>query len=62
MEKNLMLRVAGTVFLLVAVMHFVRLLLKVEVIVGRFTVPLFYSGIGLTIALLLSYLSFKSAK
>ena len=55
-------KVAGIVFLLVAVMHLLRFLFKVEAVIGGFTVPLWYSLIGSVIALLLSLWMFKADK
>ena len=62
MKNNFALRASGAVFLLVALMHFLRFIFKVEVIVAGFTVPLWYSLVGLIVALMLSMWLFRSAK
>ena len=62
MKNDLALRAAGTVFLLVALMHLLRFIFKVEVIVAGFTVPLWFSLVGLIVALMLSMWLFRSAK
>jgi hypothetical protein len=59
-EKNLLL-VAGTIFLLVAGLHFVRLLLGVPVMFSDIAVPLWISWIGVVVAIYLSYASFHFA-
>ena len=62
MKNNFALRAAGTVFLLVALMHLLRFIFKVEVIVAGFEVPLWYSLVGIIVALMLSMWLFRSVK
>jgi hypothetical protein len=52
--KVLALRAAGVVFLLVAMMHFFRLLWKIQISVAGVRVPLYLSLIGFVLALLLA--------
>ena len=61
-EKNMALKVAGLVFLLVAIMHLLRLLLKVQVFVGDINVRLYLSFIGFVVALLLAIWMFAASK
>ena len=56
------LRVAAIAFLLVSVMHFLRLINKVEVVVAGITAPLWISGLAAVITLLLAIWMFKSIK
>jgi hypothetical protein len=61
-KNNIALKVAGIIFLLMSIMHLLRLLLKIEVTMAGFTVPLWFSVFGFLIALLLSLWMFKSLK
>ena len=60
MKNDLALKVAGTVFILVALMHLLRVVFKAEVIVAGFTVPVWYSLVGTIVALGLSWWMFRS--
>ena len=62
MKNNLALKAAGTVFLLVSVMHLLRVLLKFELIVAGYSVPVWLNLAGFVLSLLLSLWMFKSAK
>jgi hypothetical protein len=53
------LKVAGIIFLLVSIMHLLRFILKIEVIIAGFMVPLWFSIFGFIFALLLSLWMFK---
>ena len=59
-EKKL-LYIAGIVFLIVAVVHFLRLLTGWTLIVGDLAVPLWLSWFGVVVALYLSYASLHFA-
>ncbi len=59
---DMALRVAGVIFLLVGIMHLLRLVFKVSVIVAGFTVPLWFSVLGVIFPLSLSLWMFKSVK
>ncbi|HTZ10949.1 MAG TPA: hypothetical protein VMD04_01020 [Candidatus Margulisiibacteriota bacterium] len=61
-SKNLALKVAGVVFLLVALMHLLRLLLKMQIAVAGMHVRLIISLIGFVAALLLSIWMFAASK
>jgi hypothetical protein len=59
-EKKLLYG-AGIVFLIVAVIHFLRLMTGWALIVGSLVVPLWLSWFGVALALYLSYASFHFA-
>lgn len=50
MRKSTPLLVAGIIFLIMALVHLVRLVLNVEVIVSGYTLPLWVSVVGLIVA------------
>jgi hypothetical protein len=60
--KDVALKFAGTIFLLVSIMHLLRFILRAEVVVAGFTVPLVSSLLGFIFALSLSIWMFKSLK
>ncbi len=60
--KDTALIVAGTIFLIVSIMHLVRLIFKVEVKMGKFIVPLRISIFGFVVPLLLSVWMFMTLK
>jgi len=60
--QQLALKIAAFVFLLVAIMHTARVLLKTQVVIGKFIVPLWLSIIGIIVSLSLAVLMFKSIK
>lgn len=60
--KKVALNVAGVVFLLVSVLHLIRLIFQVEVVVGSFTVPHWYSGAFAAVTFLLSLWMFRSVR
>lgn len=62
MTNQLALKAAGIIFLLVSILHFMRLIFKVEVTMGGFVIPLWLSFIGFAIATLLSVWMFKAVK
>jgi len=55
-------RVAGIIFLLIAILHFLRFVLKMEVVMGGFVVPQWVSIAGFLLALLLSWWMFHFSK
>lgn len=61
MEKMALL-VAGIIFLVVAVMHFLRLIFKVEIKVNKYLVPQWLSLAGFIFALSVSIWMFKIIK
>ena len=54
------LRISGAIFLLVAIAHLVRLLFKVELTVGGYTIPLWVSAVGFSVLATLSFAIFKA--
>ena len=58
--ERLALFTAGIVFLLVAIMHLLRVVFKIEVKLRTFTVPLWLSGVGFIFALSLAVWMFIS--
>ncbi len=61
-DKGLALRVAGAIFLLVALMHLLRLLWKVQVSVAGHPVRLYLSLIGFLVAFLLAIWMLTASK
>ncbi len=61
-SKKTALNTAGIVFLVVSLLHLLRVIFKWEVVVAHFTVPSYYSVIGAIIAFSLSLWMFKSIK
>jgi len=60
--KDTALKVAGVIFLLVSIMHLLRVMLKFEVIIAGFTAPIWFSIFGFIFSLLLALWMFKSIK
>ena len=60
--KKAALNVAGIIFLLVAIIHLVRSIFNVQVMIGSFEVPSFYSLIAAAVAFTLSLWMFKSVR
>jgi hypothetical protein len=56
------LRVGGTVFLFVAIAHFLRVFLKIRLEAAGVVLPFWGSVIGFLFALLLALWMFKAAK
>lgn len=61
-NKDRALKAAGVVFLLVAMMHLLRLLLKVQLSVGGTNLGLSFSLIGFVVALSLAMWMFASSR
>jgi hypothetical protein len=61
MDKNAALIAAGVIFVLIALLHLVRLITKFEVIVAGRKMPLWVSGIGLIVAGLLALWMFAAS-
>lgn len=61
-DKDLALKVAGGIFLLVAIMHLLRVLLKTQLYVGSHHVRLVLSLICGVVALLIALWMFSAAK
>ena len=61
-SRKTALNVAGTVFLVVSLLHLTRVIFHWDVVVAHFTVPHFYSVIGALVAFSLSLWMFKSVR
>ena len=59
MSRKLYLRIAGTIFGAVAVLHVLRLLLGWQVVIGGSTFPVWPSWIGPFVAGFLAYEGFR---
>ncbi len=57
--KDLALKISGVIFLLVSIMHLLRFIFKVEVIIGCWYIPLWFSIIGFIGPMFLSLWIFK---
>lgn len=60
--KNTALYVSGTVFLVVAIFHLLRVIAKTSLVVGTCQVPLAPSAIGFVAALALAFWMFRAAR
>jgi hypothetical protein len=60
--KDTALKVAGIVFFMVAMAHLLRSMLRFEIIIGGYALPVWYSLVGFIIPLLLSIWMFKAVK
>jgi hypothetical protein len=56
--KNKALAVSGTIFLLLAIIHLIRLFHPFELVIGEFNIPLWINGIGFIVAGMLSAFMF----
>ena len=54
--------VAGTVFLLIAILHLLRILLSWEAVIAGWKVPIWLSWLALALAGFLSYCAFSRKK
>jgi len=61
MSKNIALIIAGIIFIIVAILHLVRLIVKLHITVGQWEVLMFVSMIGLILAGALGMWMFISA-
>jgi len=57
--KDLALLIAGVIFVIVSLLHLVRLILKLEVRMGKFSVPQWVSIFGFVFPLLLALWMFS---
>ena len=55
MSAKTFLRIAGVIFLLVAVVHLLRLVFKWEVVLAGWSAPLWLSAVAFVIAAYLAY-------
>jgi hypothetical protein len=56
--KNRALAIGGTIFLLIAIIHLVRLFHPFELIIGGYNIPLWGNGIGFIVFGMLSAFMF----
>jgi len=61
MSKNITLIVAGAIFIIVAILHLVRLVMKLRVTIGQTEVPMNMSIVGLIVGFILSAWMFMAA-
>lgn len=60
--KDTALKVAGVIFFVVAIIHLLRVILKTEVIIAGYVLPIWVSIGGFIAPLLLALWMFKSLK
>ena len=60
-NKELALRVAGTIFVVVAIMHFLRLLKKIDIVMGSSHVPMVLSLLAFIGATIMALWMFAAA-
>ena len=60
--KELALRIFAVIFLLVSLLHLMRLILKVPLVVGSCSIPMYTSAFGFIIAFLLGIWGLSLAK
>jgi hypothetical protein len=51
--KNYSLRIAGTIFGIVAIMHFLRIVTGIPVVIGDFLFPVWINWMGMIVTLIL---------
>lgn len=56
------LKVSGTIFLVIAILHLLRLVFKVSFTIGACSIPMWVSVIACIVPLLLALWMFKTAK
>jgi hypothetical protein len=61
MSKTIALIIAGVIFLIVSILHLVRLVMKLRVTIGQTEVPINMSIVGLIVGLILSAWMFMAA-
>jgi len=54
--------VAGIIFLIVALGHLLRLVLRLQVVLGSYPLPLWVSWVGLLVAGFLAYQGFRLSR
>lgn len=62
MDRKTFSTVAGVIFAVVAVLHLLRAVLGWQVVIGGFTVPMWFSWAAIVGAAFLAYSAFKLAK
>jgi len=59
MSRKTFLLISGAIFSIVAMAHLCRLTVGWQIVFGGWMVPMWFSGIGLVIALVLAYYGFR---
>jgi uncharacterized membrane protein len=59
MKQRTYIHTVGVIFLLIAVLHALRLVFRFDAVIGNAVIPLWLSGVALVIAGYLAYQSFK---
>jgi len=62
MSQKTFLTVAGSVFLVVAALHLLRLLFRWEAVIGGWAAPMWVSGVALAVSGYLAFFAFKLRK
>jgi hypothetical protein len=62
MDQKQFSLVAGVVFAIVALLHLLRVALGWQVVIGEFSVPMWFSWIGIIVAPTLSYFGLRNAR
>lgn len=62
MHTKTALIVAGVIFSLVSLLHVLRWYFKIEVIFGGYVIPMWVSGVGFIIALILATWMFTASR
>lgn len=60
--QKIALRTVGIIFLLAAITHLGRLIVRPQIMAGNFVMPLWPSAVAVIVALALAVWMFKSAK
>lgn len=60
--KNKALFIAGTIFAIISLIHFVRLFYHFQIVIGSWSVPLWFSGMAFVIIGLLSAFMFRALR
>ena len=60
--RNIALRVAGSIFLLIAIGHVLRLIFKATIMLNDMVIPLWISGIAVVVMLSLAIFMFRAAR
>ena len=59
MNNRIFLKTVGVIFSLIAVLHFFRLVLGWEAIIGGWVLPVWLSAVAVVVAAVLAYKAFK---
>ena len=62
MKSKTVAKVSGVIFVIIAILHVIRLVTKSPVNIGNVSIPLWGSVLGIILALYVGYENFKAAK